>query len=83
MKKFAMERVIGNATDPRTELGPVVSEAHQKFVLGWIERAIAEGAELVLDGRDVADRLPAELKGGHYIGPTDLRPRDRGHGLRP
>ena len=70
MKKFAMERVIGNATDPKTELGPVVSEAHQKFVMGWIERAIAEGAELVLDGRDVADRLPAELKGGHYIGPT-------------
>ena len=70
MKKFAMQRVVGNATDPKTELGPVVSEAHKKFVLGWIEKGIEEGAELVLDGRDICDRLPEELKGGHYIGPT-------------
>jgi len=70
MKKFAMQRVVGNATDPKTELGPVVSEAHKEFVLGWIETAINEGAELVLDGRDINERLPEELQGGHYIGPT-------------
>jgi malonate-semialdehyde dehydrogenase (acetylating) / methylmalonate-semialdehyde dehydrogenase len=70
MKKFAMERVVGDATLPETELGPVVSEAHQKSVMNWIDRAVAEGAELVLDGRNVADQLPDELKNGHFVGPT-------------
>ncbi len=70
MKKFAMERVIGDATLPETELGPVVSAAHQQSVLSWIEKAIDEGAELVLDGRNVTDGLPAELQGGHFVGPT-------------
>ena len=70
MKKFAMERVVGDATLPETELGPVVSAAHQQSVLGWIEKAIEEGAELVLDGRNVTDGLPPELQGGHFVGPT-------------
>jgi malonate-semialdehyde dehydrogenase (acetylating)/methylmalonate-semialdehyde dehydrogenase len=70
MKQFAMERVVGNATDPKTELGPVVSEQHKQFVLKWIDTAIGEGAELILDGREINDRLPAELQGGHYVGPT-------------
>jgi malonate-semialdehyde dehydrogenase (acetylating) / methylmalonate-semialdehyde dehydrogenase len=70
MKKFAQERVVGNATDPKTELGPVVSAQHKRSVTGWIEKAIAEGAELVLDGRDINDQLPADLQGGHFVGPT-------------
>lgn len=70
MKQFAMERTVGNATLPGTELGPVVSAAHKKFVTGWIEKGLEEGAELILDGRTVNDRLPAELHGGHFVGPT-------------
>ncbi len=70
MTKFARERVIGAAYDPATELGPLVSAAHKQFVTGWIETAVSEGAELVLDGRGVDDRLPAELQGGHFLGPT-------------
>ena len=67
MKKFAQERVVGAAYDPKTELGPVVSEAHQKSVMGWIDKAIEEGADLVLDGRDIV--VPG-LEGGHFVGPT-------------
>jgi malonate-semialdehyde dehydrogenase (acetylating)/methylmalonate-semialdehyde dehydrogenase len=70
MKKFAMERAVGDATDQSTELGPVVSEAHKKFVTKWIEKGIEEGAELILDGRNVNDQLPVELQGGHFVGPT-------------
>jgi malonate-semialdehyde dehydrogenase (acetylating)/methylmalonate-semialdehyde dehydrogenase len=51
--EFAKQRKIGCAYDPETELGPVVSAEHKKFILDWIEKGIEEGAELVLDGRDV------------------------------
>jgi len=67
MKKFAQERVVGAAYDPKTELGPVVSEAHKKFVTGWIDKAVEEGADLVLDGRDIV--VPG-FEGGHFVGPT-------------
>ena len=67
MKQFAMERRIGAAYDPGTELGPVVSEAHKKFVTGWIDKGVEEGAELLLDGRDVV--VPG-YEGGHFIGAT-------------
>jgi len=68
MKKFAAERVIGAAYDPRTELGPVVSAEHKEFVTGWIEKSIEEGAELIMDGRNPT--LPPECENGYFIGPT-------------
>ena len=67
MKKFAEERVVGAAYDARTELGPVVSAAHQQSVKRWIDKGVEEGATLVLDGRDV--KVPG-LEGGHCVGPT-------------
>jgi malonate-semialdehyde dehydrogenase (acetylating)/methylmalonate-semialdehyde dehydrogenase len=67
MKQFAEERVVGAAYDPSTELGPVVSEAHRQSVNRWIDKAVEEGATLVLDGRDIV--VPG-LEGGHFVGPT-------------
>ena len=67
MKQFASERVVGAAYDPATELGPVVSAAHQASVTRWIDKAVEEGATLVLDGRDIV--VPG-LEGGHFVGPT-------------
>ena len=67
MKQFAQERIVGAAYDPSTELGPVVSAAHQASVKRWIDKGIEEGAELVLDGRDLV--VPG-LEGGHFVGPT-------------
>ncbi len=58
---------VGPAYDKTSNLGPVGSKGHQKFVLDWIEKGIAEGAELVLDGRNV------QVEGyedGYYIGHT-------------
>jgi malonate-semialdehyde dehydrogenase (acetylating)/methylmalonate-semialdehyde dehydrogenase len=65
--KFAAERKIGPAYDKASELGPLVSEGQLKFVTDWIEKGVAEGAKLVLDGRG------AVVKGyekGFYMGPT-------------
>jgi len=57
----------GDGLDAQTTMGPVVSAAHRERVLGFIETGISEGAELVLDGRDVA--VP-ELPDGFFVGPT-------------
>ena len=67
IKKLAEKRVMGSAYDKKSELGPVVTAGHRKFVLDWIEKGIEEGAELVLDGRG------AKVEGhedGFWIGPT-------------
>lgn len=58
---------VGPAYDKTTKLGPVVNEGHKKFVTDWIETAIKEGAELVLDGRNV--KVEGYEK-GFYLGPT-------------
>jgi malonate-semialdehyde dehydrogenase (acetylating)/methylmalonate-semialdehyde dehydrogenase len=47
----------------------VVTAGHKEFVLDWIEKGIAEGATLVLDGRDTV--VPGYEK-GFYIGHTIL-----------
>jgi malonate-semialdehyde dehydrogenase (acetylating)/methylmalonate-semialdehyde dehydrogenase len=67
MIRFARERIVGCAYDPRTELGPVVSAEHKQFVTNWIGKGVAEGAELILDGRDVV--VPG-YEEGYFIGPT-------------
>jgi malonate-semialdehyde dehydrogenase (acetylating)/methylmalonate-semialdehyde dehydrogenase len=67
IKRMAEKRVIGPSYDKVTELGPVVTASHKKFVLDWIEKGIEEGATLVLDGRN------ATVEGypnGNWIGPT-------------
>ncbi len=68
LRDKARALTIGRAWDPETDLGPVVSEAHRQRVLGWIERGIEEGAELVLDGRN--PEVPAGCEGGYFVGPT-------------
>jgi malonate-semialdehyde dehydrogenase (acetylating)/methylmalonate-semialdehyde dehydrogenase len=67
LKTFAEQRIVGCAYDPRTELGPVVSADHRDFVMNWIDKAVAEGAELILDGRNV--KVPG-FEDGYFVGPT-------------
>ena len=49
------------------EMGPVVSEAHQKKVLGYIDKGVSEGATLVVDGRKLR---VAGFEEGYYVGGT-------------
>lgn len=65
--RFARERAVGCAYDPKTELGPVVSAEHKEFVTGWIGKGVEEGAVVVLDGRGLV--VPG-FEGGYFVGPT-------------
>ena len=58
---------IGPGTDTAAEMGPLVTRAHLERVRGYIDRGVAEGAELVVDGRGYRmDR--AGFENGFYIG---------------
>jgi malonate-semialdehyde dehydrogenase (acetylating)/methylmalonate-semialdehyde dehydrogenase len=58
---------VGDGSQEGVGMGPVISAGHRQRVVGYIEKGIAEGAKLVLDGRanPVADRPK-----GFFLGPT-------------
>lgn len=57
--------VLGDPLDPGTEMGPVANANQKATVLGFIERALADGAQLVCGGER------ADL-GELFVGPTIL-----------
>ncbi|MBN2113389.1 MAG: CoA-acylating methylmalonate-semialdehyde dehydrogenase [Acidimicrobiia bacterium] len=67
LKELASKRKMGPAWEQTTELGPLVDAEHKAFVTDWIEKSIAEGAGLVLDGRN--PQVPGG-EGGYFLGPT-------------
>ncbi len=69
IKEKASAMKTGCAYDEETDLGPVVSASHKEKVISWIQKGIDEGAELILDGRDIA--VPG-YENGFFIGPTIL-----------
>ena len=58
---------VGDGTEPGVTMGPVISAGHKERVLGYIDKGVAEGAKLLVDGREtrVADRPR-----GYFVGPT-------------
>ncbi|MEF9957820.1 CoA-acylating methylmalonate-semialdehyde dehydrogenase [Acinetobacter piscicola] len=58
---------IGAYNDPTADFGAVISAQSQQSVLKAIDQCVADGAELLLDGR--AYEHP-QYKNGYYIGPT-------------
>jgi malonate-semialdehyde dehydrogenase (acetylating)/methylmalonate-semialdehyde dehydrogenase len=58
---------VGDGMDPGTSVGPVVSRPARDRIRGWIDRAVADGARLAVDGRE-----PGGPEGGSYVGPTIL-----------
>jgi aldehyde dehydrogenase (NAD+)/gamma-glutamyl-gamma-aminobutyraldehyde dehydrogenase len=54
---------LGNPLDPATDMGAMVTEEHQKRVLGYIERGRQEGAKLITGGGKPAGS-------GFYVQPT-------------
>lgn len=65
--QIASTRKLGLAWEETTEMGPLVDADHLRFVTDWVEKSIAEGAKLVLDGRGV--KVPGG-EGGYFMGPT-------------
>jgi malonate-semialdehyde dehydrogenase (acetylating)/methylmalonate-semialdehyde dehydrogenase len=60
---------IGVSTDPDAHYGPVVSAAHLQRIESYIQLAVNEGSELVVDGRGF--KLQGS-EGGFFLGPTLL-----------
>ena len=67
LRQFSLERKLGPAWAPETDLGPLVSPEQKKWVTDWIEKGVQEGAELALDGRNVS---VAGYENGFFVGPT-------------
>jgi malonate-semialdehyde dehydrogenase (acetylating)/methylmalonate-semialdehyde dehydrogenase len=42
---------IGPGLDPGMDMGPIYSAEHRASIVEWIDKGVAEGAELVADGR--------------------------------
>ena len=56
---------VGPATDPASEMGPLVTRAHWERVRGYVDLGVDEGATLVVDGRGVRVEDHPE---GFYLG---------------
>jgi len=55
---------VGDPLDPATQMGSMISEEHQRRVLGYIATGVKEGARLVHGSAKALDRK------GYFVGPT-------------
>jgi malonate-semialdehyde dehydrogenase (acetylating)/methylmalonate-semialdehyde dehydrogenase len=63
----ARELRVGDGLDEESDVGPVISCAARDRIREWIERGVADGAKLALDGREASGD-----PNGSYVGPTIL-----------
>ena len=61
------ELSVGDGLEQSTDVGPVISCEARDRILGWIEKGVESGAQLLVDGR-----RPASHPAGAYVGPTIL-----------
>jgi malonate-semialdehyde dehydrogenase (acetylating)/methylmalonate-semialdehyde dehydrogenase len=65
---------IGPGTGKDMDMGPLVTAAHRDKVAGYVDKGVAEGAKLVLDGRNFK---PAGGENGFFLGASlfdDVKP---------
>ena len=60
--------VVGPGTDPKSQMGPLITGEHRDRVASYLDRAIGEGATLAVDGRH-AENVPKE---GFFLAPSLL-----------
>ena len=58
---------VGESLDPLSEMGPLITKEHKQKVLSYIEKGIAEGADLEMDGRKISLQ---GFENGNFVGPT-------------
>jgi malonate-semialdehyde dehydrogenase (acetylating)/methylmalonate-semialdehyde dehydrogenase len=66
LRARATALTVGPGTDPGSDMGPLITEAHRDRVAGYVESAERQGADLVVDGRHV--KVPG-FDGGFFLGP--------------
>ena len=67
LAKMATLLPVGDPTDPKTVVGPLITGAHRERVEGYIRAGADEGAEVVTGGG-----RPKHLDRGFYVEPTLL-----------
>ena len=72
LREAAAALRTGDGLDESTQLGPVVSEQARERIVAAIDKAVGDGANLALDGRQAG---PAE---GNFLGATILDEVDPG-----
>jgi malonate-semialdehyde dehydrogenase (acetylating)/methylmalonate-semialdehyde dehydrogenase len=66
LEERARKLKVGDGSREDTDMGPVISAPHRERVVGYIDQGVAEGADLVVDGRR-GEGVPQE---GYFLGPT-------------
>ena len=56
---------VGPGIDPTSEMGPLITDEHRRKVSGYVDMGLAEGADLVVDGREL--RLQG-YENGFFLG---------------
>ena len=67
MKERIGRLKIGPGMEPGMDMGPIYSEEHRASIVEWIDKGVAEGAELVHDGRSFHH---PEHPDGYFLGVT-------------
>ena len=62
----ASRMVVGPGDEPGVQVGPLIREEHRDRVAGFVDRGLADGARLLVDGRKEMKRP------GFFLGPTIL-----------
>jgi succinate-semialdehyde dehydrogenase / glutarate-semialdehyde dehydrogenase len=72
LKRLFEAQVMGDAMDPKTEIGPLVAKRQLELLEAQVEDAVDKGAEVVTGGESLEKQL-----GGYFYKPTILTAIDR------
>jgi malonate-semialdehyde dehydrogenase (acetylating)/methylmalonate-semialdehyde dehydrogenase len=65
LKHELQDLKVGNGTDTCNDMGPLVTQAHHAKVRSYVDLGVDEGAELVVDGRNL---IVAGHEDGFFLG---------------
>ena len=66
----AERQVVGYGLEDHTTIGPLITPDHERTVRNYVETGVQEGADLVVDGRDVTVE---GYEAGNFLGPCVFR----------
>lgn len=69
LAEAARQRVVGYGLDPKVQMGPVISMQSKQRILSLIDQGLAEGARVIVDGRQTQIQ---DYEKGFFLRPTIL-----------